>query len=156
MKYWIMKSEPSVFSIDDLKNKKEAFWDGVRNYQVRNMMQKDMAIGDKAFFYHSSCEVPGIVGYMEIISEAKADPTQFDKASPYFDAKSTKENPRWAGVEVRFVKKYTSPLSLATLRTLPKLASLTILQKGNRLSITEVTTQEAQFILSTLAILNPY
>ncbi len=148
MKYWIMKSEPSTFSIDDLKTKGDAFWDGVRNYQVRNMLQKEMQLGDKAFFYHSSCAAPGIVGFMEIISTATADPTQFDKESLYYDPKSTLSTPRWFGVNVRFLEKYKTPLMLSTIRTLPQLSNLTLLKKGNRLSITEITPQEAKFILT--------
>ncbi len=120
-------------------------WDGVRNYQARNFMRHQMQIGDLAFFYHSSCPQPGIAGIVEISHLAYPDETQFDPASKYYDPKSTRENPRWFNVEVRFLKK-TRLLSLKELRSYPELAGMRILQKGNRLSITPVDPSEWVFI----------
>lgn len=120
-------------------------WDGVRNYQARNFMRHQMQIGDLAFFYHSSCPQPGIAGIVEISRLAYPDETQFDPASKYYDPKSTRENPRWFNVEVRFLKK-TRLLSLKELRSYPELAGMRILQKGNRLSITPVDPSEWVFI----------
>lgn len=139
MRYWLMKSEPSECSIDDLaaSPQQTVAWVGVRNYQARNFMLHDMQLGDLAFFYHSSCPEPGIVGIVRISRTAYPDATQFDPASPYFDAKSNMDNPRWHHVDVQLVRKL--PLvSLATLRSTPQLADLRILQRGNRLSITPI------------------
>jgi predicted RNA-binding protein with PUA-like domain len=141
-RYWIMKSEPSEFSITDLEQRREAFWDGIRNYQVRNMIRDVMAIGDKALFYHSSCKEVGVVGEMEIVSTATADPAQFDASSKYYDPASSRENPRWLGVKVRHVSTFDRVVLLSDLRTEPSLASLQLLRPGNRLSITECTKSE--------------
>ncbi len=146
IRYWIMKSEPSEFGIDDLEKRHESFWDGIRNYQVRNMIRDVMAEGDKALFYHSSCKDVGVVGEMEIVSTAKPDPSQFDKKSKYYDAKSLPENPRWLGVVVRHHKTYKRLVSLANLRSVPELSKLKILQAGNRLSITEISREEFSII----------
>lgn len=147
MRYWLMKSEPSEMSIDGLAAQpgQTVAWDGVRNYQARNFMRHQMQIGDLAFFYHSSCPQPGIAGIVEISRLAYPDETQFDPASKYYDPKSTRENPRWFNVEVRFLKK-TRLLSLKELRSYPELAGMRILQKGNRLSITPVDPSEWVFI----------
>ena len=139
MRTWLMKSEPSECSIDDLAASplQTAAWVGVRNYQARNFMLHDMQLGDLAFFYHSSCPEPGIVGIVRISSCAYPDATQFDPQSEYFDAKSSHEKPRWHHVDVQLVRKLPL-ISLAQLRANPALTDLRILQRGNRLSITPV------------------
>jgi predicted RNA-binding protein with PUA-like domain len=146
MAYWLMKSEPSVFGIDHLIERKVALWDGVRNYQARNFLRQ-MQKGDLAFFYHSNCEVPGIVGLMRIAKEGYADPTQFDPEHKYFDLKSTADNPRWTGVDVEFVEKFNGTLSLAELKTLPELAELALVRKGNRLSLMPVSEEQWRVML---------
>lgn len=151
MRYWLMKSEPSDVSIDDLASisGQTVAWYGVRNYQARNFMRDQMRVGDKVFFYHSSCEQPGIAGIAEVSKLAYPDVTQFDPDSKYFDAKATPENPRWFNVDVRLVRK-TRLLSIKELRSHPELASMRILQKGNRLSITPVDPAEWSFIMGIL------
>jgi len=143
-----MKSEPDEFSIDDLVRAKRQTtpWVGVRNYQARNFMRDDMAVGDRAFFYHSSCPEPGIAGIVEISAQAYPDATQFDRKSPYYDAKATREAPRWVNVDVKFVEKLRL-VPLAELRASPELAHMRILQRGNRLSITPVDPAEWAFVL---------
>jgi predicted RNA-binding protein with PUA-like domain len=147
MRHWLMKSEPDVFGIDDLAKEpgRTAAWWGVRNYQARNFMRDDMSVGDLAFFYHSSCAEPGIAGLMKVAKKAYPDITQFDPASEYHDPKSTPEAPRWMNVDMKLVKK-TRLVPLAELRAHPELASLRILQRGNRLSITPVEPAEWAFI----------
>lgn len=140
--YWLMKSEPTTFSIDDLKRVKREPWDGVRNYQARNFMRDEMQIGDQAFFYHSNTEPPGIVGICEVVSESYPDPTQFDPKSKYFDPKSSEENPRWFLVDVKFVEKFPRLLSLAEIRANKKLQGMKLIQKGQRLSIQPVSLSE--------------
>lgn len=137
-----MKSEPSEFSIDDLKRVGEQVWDGVRNYQVRNSFRDVMKVGDKALFYHSSCEAVGVVGEMEIVSPAEVDPTQFDKKSKYFDPKSTKDSPRWLGPKVRFVSKFNRLVPLSEIRADERFKDMTLLKRGNRLSAFLVTKTE--------------
>jgi predicted RNA-binding protein with PUA-like domain len=151
MRYWLMKSEPDEFSIDDLvaAPKQSTPWFGVRNYQARNFMRDGMAIGDRVLFYHSSCPEPGIAGLAEVASHAYADETQFDRKSDYYDAKSTREAPRWLNVDVKLVKK-TRLVHLAELREHPALADMVILRRGNRLSITPVTPAEWKFIVTKL------
>lgn len=151
MRYWLMKSEPSDVSIDDLAAlpNQTIAWYGVRNYQARNFMRDQMQPGDQAFFYHSSCAEPGIVGLVEISKRAYPDQTQFDPANKYFDPKATQENPRWFNVEVKLVRK-TRLVGLKELRDHPQLASMRILQKGNRLSITPVDPREWQVIMEML------
>ncbi len=148
MRHWLLKSEPDVFSFADLKKRprKTEPWNGVRNYQVRNMMRDQMATGDLGFFYHSSCPQPGIAGVVKIVREAYPDPTQFDPASEYFDAGSKPEAPRWLMVDVRWEADFKHFVSLDTLRTDPALGDLLILRRGNRLSITEVTPDQWQRI----------
>ena len=145
MKYWLMKSEPTDFSIDDLEKSKTIDWYGIRNYQARNFMRDDMSLGDQAFFYHSNCKTPGIVGIMEVCQLAYPDKLQFIKNHKYFDPKSDPENPRWLNVDVKFVKK-TKLLGLQDIRIYNELKNMKILQKGNRLSITPVTPEEWDFI----------
>ncbi len=139
MRYWLMKSEPSDCSIDDLAASPQQTvpWVGVRNYQARNFMRDDMQVGDLAFFYHSSCPEPGIAGIVRISRLAYPDATQFDPKSKYFDPKSKPDAPRWLHVDVQLVQKLPL-IPLATLRSTPELAELRILQRGNRLSITPV------------------
>jgi predicted RNA-binding protein with PUA-like domain len=151
MAYWLMKSEPADVSVDDLAAmpEKTVAWYGVRNYQARNFMRDEMRCGDGVLFYHSSCPEPGIVGLAEVASNAYPDATQFDKKSKYFDAKSTREEPRWMNVDVKLMKK-TRLLSLDEMRAAPSLATMRVLQRGNRLSITPVTAAEWKAVLSLL------
>lgn len=151
MPYWLMKSEPDEFSIDDLAAapRQSTPWFGVRNYQARNFMRNLMKVGDKVFFYHSSCPEPGIAGIAEVASEAYPDASQFDRKSPYFDAKSRREAPRWYNVDVKLVKK-TRLVSLAELRLHRELAAMRALARGNRLSITPVRPREWEFITGRL------
>ena len=148
-----MKSEPDECSIDDALAAPDATvpWTGVRNYQARNFMRDDMRVGDGVLFYHSSCAEPGIVGIARVASGAKPDPTQFDPHSPYFDAKSQPEAPRWQLVDVQALRK-TRVLGLAEMRSVPELAEMQVLKRGNRLSITPVTPQEWQVIDCLLAL----
>ena len=152
MAYWLMKSEPSEFSIDDLVKAKSQTvpWFGVRNYLARNFMRDQMKLGDDVLFYHSSCPEPGIAGLAKVSSPSYPDPTQFDKNSKYFDAKATPETPRWTLVDVQLVTK-TRLLSLADMRENPKLEEMIILQRGNRLSITPVKACEWKIITKLLA-----
>ena len=147
MRYWLMKSEPSDVSIDDLASMPDqtVAWYGVRNYQARNFMRDQMRVGDGVFFYHSSCPEAGIAGIAEVSSSAYPDATQFDPASKYFDPKATSQNPRWFNVDVRFIRK-TRLVSIKELRSSPELANMRILQTGNRLSITPVDPAEWDFI----------
>ncbi len=146
MNYWLMKSEPDCYSIDDLAASTPAMWEGCRNYTVRNYFRDTMQVGDLAFFYNSNCDVPGIIGVMEIVSEAYPDPTQFDPTSTYFDEKSPKENPRWVLRDVSFREKFLRTISLAELRTVPHLADMHVLRKGQRLSVMPVTPDEWEII----------
>lgn len=141
MKYWLMKSEPDVFGIEDLRREPggRAPWDGVRNYQARNYIRA-MQPGDEAFFYHSSCPEPGIAGVMRIASQPYPDPTQFDPGDPHYDPKSTRDKPRWSVVDVEHMERFTRIVSLRRLREEKRLEGLVILRRGNRLSITPVTT----------------
>jgi len=151
MRYWLMKTEPNEFSIDDLARvpRQRTAWFGVRNYQARNFMRDGMQVGDPVLFYHSSCPEPGIAGLAEVCAKAYPDKTQFDRKSRYYDAKSTRENPRWVNVEVKFVKK-TRLLGLAELREHKALAGMRLLARGNRLSITPVDPGEWKFITTKL------
>jgi predicted RNA-binding protein with PUA-like domain len=147
MRYWLMKSEPDAYSIDDLARDKTTHWNGVRNYQARNFMRDQMQIGDKVLFYHSNCDEPGIVGIAEVSKLAYPDPSQFDKASKYFDEKSRPDDPRWLNVDIRFVKKLR-PVTLAAMRDHPPLQTMRILQRGNRLSITPVDPKEWKEVMA--------
>ena len=151
MRYWLMKSEPSDVSVDDLaaKPKQTVPWYGVRNYQARNFMRDGMSIGDGVLFYHSSCPEPGVAGLAQVVSHAYPDATQFDKKSKYFDAASTVENPRWMHVDVQLVKK-TRLVHLNELREHKALEDMIILKRGNRLSITPVTLPEWKYITQKL------
>jgi predicted RNA-binding protein with PUA-like domain len=148
-RYWLMKSEPSEASIDDLAREGSLPWTGVRNFQARNFMKDDMRVGDGVLFYHSSCPEPGIAGLAEVSSAPHPDPTQFDPQSHYHDPASRRENPRWTLVDVRFVKK-TKLLSLQAMREAPGLSTMRVLKRGNRLSITPVTPEEWGAVLELL------
>ena len=144
--YWLMKSEPAVYSITDLEQQRQTIWDGVRNYQARNFLRQ-MHIGDLAFFYHSNAEPPGIFGLMRVVKTGIADPTQFDINSKYYDSKSTLESPRWQTVKVEFVEVFSNPLSLSTLKLKFSDDELLVVKKGNRLSITPVIESVGSRIL---------
>ncbi|MEI7796658.1 MAG: EVE domain-containing protein [Methylococcaceae bacterium] len=152
MQFWLMKSEPNVFSIDDLarcSNQTES-WEGVRNYQARNFM-REMECGDLAFFYHSNCKEIGIVGVVKIVKSTYVDGSAFDEKSPYFDKKSTIEKPSWCCVDVQFVEKFERTITLHELKTKTELADFQLVQRGNRLSILPVTETQWQFVLSIRA-----
>jgi predicted RNA-binding protein with PUA-like domain len=147
MAYWLMKSEPDVYSIDDLARDGREMWDSIRNYQARNMMRDDMRIGDEIFFYHSNCKEPGIVGIMKVASEPYPDPIQFDKKSRYFDEKSSKENPRWILVDVEFVRKLSRNITLTEIKAEKSLEDMILARRGNRLSIMPVEKKHWNKIL---------
>jgi predicted RNA-binding protein with PUA-like domain len=151
MRYWLMKSEPDEFSIGDLAAapRRTTPWFGVRNYQARNFMRDAMQVGDRAFFYHSSCPEPGIAGVVEVTRAAYPDASQFDPRSPYYDPQASPSAPRWLNVDVRLVKK-TRFVPLAVLRAHPELAGMRVLQKANRLSITPVAPAEWRFVTAKL------
>jgi len=148
MNHWLMKSEPDAFSIDQLKQRKQEPWDGVRNYQARNFMRDGMRVGDKVFFYHSNCAVPGIVGIAEVATDAYPDPSQFDPKSKYFDPASSRDNPRWMLVDVKFVKKLKRTISLDEMKNDPALDGMPLLRKGNRLSVMPVEAAHWKHILT--------
>jgi len=148
MRYWLMKTEPDVFSIDDLARVKTEPWTGVRNYQARNFMRDGMAKGDGVLFYHSSCEVPGVAGIAEVASAAYPDPTQFERKSEYYDEKSTREEPRWMLVDVAFKRTLKRTITLAELKDQPRLDGFALLQRGNRLSVLPVTKAQWDAILA--------
>lgn len=152
MQYWLMKSEPDVYGIEHLKAMpgQTDHWDGVRNYQARNMMRDQMKEGDQVFFYHSNCKEPGIVGIMEVVREGYVDHTAFDPDEKYYDPKSDPENPRWYMVDVRYLRDLKRPITLQELKQYGDgpLADFPLLRRGNRLSIMPVTEQQWDFILS--------
>jgi predicted RNA-binding protein with PUA-like domain len=152
MRYWLMKSEPSTFSVDDLAAapSRTTAWDGVRNFQARNMLRDEMKKGDQAFLYHSSCDVPGIVAVMQVVKEGYPDPTALDRKHQHYDADSDPENPRWFMVDVRLTRRLKRTITLPELRkhASGELAGLLLLRPGNRLSITPVEAAEWRFILS--------
>ncbi len=149
MAYWLMKSEPDAFGIDDLAKRPNQTepWNGVRNYQARNFMRDGMKKGDLAFFYHSSCAEPGIAGIVEIVRAAYPDPTARNPESPYYEPRATADNPVWVMVDVRLKKKLKHPVALKLLKSLKPLAGMQLLQRGNRLSILPVTEKEWDIIL---------
>lgn len=148
MNYWLFKSEPTVFSIDDLQRVGIEAWNGVRNYQARNMLHDQTALGDPILFYHSSCAEPGIVGLAEIASSPYVDASAFDPTSPYYDAKSSSENPRWYQVDVKFVRKFKHTLSLTQLRQQLVLQDFQLLRQGNRLSILPISPMHWHILLT--------
>ena len=154
MNYWLFKSEPDAFSIDDLaamKGKRD-HWDGIRNYQARNLMRDEMKKGDLGFFYHSSCKVPAVVGTVEIVKEAYPDHTAFDPNEKYYDAKSAPDNPRWFMVDVKLKQKFSDPIPLSSLREMPALKEMALLQKGSRLSVQPVKAKEWKAILKAAGL----
>ncbi len=150
MSYWLMKSEPDTFGIDHLKDRPDQTepWDGVRNYQARNMMRDEMRPGDLAFFYHSNCEEPGIVGIMKILAEGRPDPSQFDPEAKYFDPQSDPDRPRWYLVDVRYVRHLRRLIPLRELKQhAAQLEGLALLRKGNRLSVMPVAKEHWEYVL---------
>lgn len=147
MRYWLFKTEPTSYSIDDLQKEKKTLWTGVRNYQVRNMLRDEAAKGDKVLIYHSSSGEIGITGVAEVTSKAIPDPTAFDKKDSHFDPKSKKDSPTWYCCEIKFVKKFKEILLLSEIKKHVELMEMKLLQKGSRLSITPVTMSEYEFIL---------
>ncbi len=142
VKYWLMKSEPETYSIDHLEKDKRTWWGGVRNYQARNFMSRDMQVGDWVLFYHSNAEPPGVAGVAKVSAAAVADETQFDKKSDYFDSKATAENPNWFCVQVQFVEKFKQLVALNELKEAKALRDMMVIKKGQRLSIQPVTEKE--------------
>lgn len=148
MTHWLFKSEPDAYSIDDLKRDRVEPWNGIRNYQVRNMIRDDMNVGDEILFYHSSCKIPGVAGIARIASVAKPDPLQFDSKSGYFDAKANVDDPRWLLVDVKFVRKLDRVIPLTELKQHPGLEEFVLNRRGNRLSIFPVSEAHWNLILS--------
>ena len=148
IRYWLMKSEPGAYSISDLAKEKTAFWDGVRNYQARNFMMRDMNKGDKVLFYHSNAKPSGVAGLAEVCRLAEPDATSWDKSSQYYDLKSPKENPRWFAVTVRFVKAFKRVISLKELRHEKALIGMSLLKKGQRLSVMPVSEKQYRHIVA--------
>jgi len=150
-KYWLMKSEPSTFSLDDLAKSpaQTTCWDGVRNYQARNFM-RSMTIGDQVLFYHSNADPPAVVGIAEVVKTAYADPTQFDKKNKHYDSGSNPSSPRWDMVDIKYVRKFSRPVTLDQLRKDTKLKGMVLLQKGSRLSVQPVRLPEWEHILSLI------
>ena len=146
--YWLMKSEPEEFSIDDLKHKKREMWDGIRNYQVRNMIRDEMQVGDKALFYHSSTDVIGVVGEMTIATKAYPDPTQFDPKNKHYDPGSKPEDPRWFCIDVTFKKKWPRTVTLAELKQQKSLQEMPLLKRGNRLSVMPISKTHYEKIVT--------
>jgi predicted RNA-binding protein with PUA-like domain len=149
MNYWLMKSEPDTFSLDMLKDRPQQteHWDGVRNYQARNMLRDQMKLGDQAFFYHSNCKTPGIVGIVEIVREGYPDFTAFDPNDPHYDPKSNPARPQWHMVDVRYVLSFRRVISLSELKGHAALHNMPLLQRGNRLSVMPVSAQDWDYIL---------
>jgi len=146
IKLWLMKSEPDVYSIDDLRREGVEPWEGVRNYQARNYM-REMAAGDLVLFYHSNAKPPGVAGICRIVREAYPDPTQFERKSEYYDPKSKKDDPRWSRVDVEFVEKFDQEISLPTLKDDPALEGMRVTQKGSRLSVQPVDKKHFKHVL---------
>jgi len=146
MNYWLLKSEPSDYSIDDLQRDATEPWDGIRNYQVRNMIRDDIKVGDTCIFYHSNTDVIGCVGTMKIASEAYPDPTQFDSKSAHPDPKSDPENPRWLCMDVAFESKFKRTVTLAEIKSDPTFSDMRLVMKGNRLSVMPISKKHFQKI----------
>ncbi|MEK6285289.1 MAG: EVE domain-containing protein [Acidobacteriota bacterium] len=146
-RYWLMKSEPTSYSIDDLKRDKSTLWEGVRNYQARNFMTKEMSVGDEVLFYHSSTEPPAVVGIAEVSARAEPDPTQFDQRDSHHDPKATPANPIWYCVRVKFKQRLNRPVALSELREQKELQNMMLLRKGSRLSIQSVTEKEFKLVI---------
>ena len=149
MKYWLFKSEPEAYSIDDLQKDKKTFWDGVRNYQARNFLRDEIKKGDQVLFYHSNTVPMGVYGICEVVKEGYPDHTAFDPLSNHFDPKSNLQNPVWFMVDIKFVKKLTIPVALEEIKTNTQLQNMKLLQRGNRLSIQPVTKEEFNVITAS-------
>lgn len=148
MNHWLMKSEPESYSIDDLRTHKRTAWDGVRNYQARNMMRDEMKLGDRVFFYHSNCDVPGIVGIMKVARQGYPDASAFDPQDAHFDPQSDPDNPRWYVVDVAFERKLANTIALTLLKEhAQSLGDFALLRKGNRLSVMKVSKQQWNYVL---------
>jgi predicted RNA-binding protein with PUA-like domain len=147
IRYWLGKSEPSLYSIDDLARDGKTGWEGVRNYTARNFLRDDLKLGDRLLFYHSSCPETGVAGIAEVCREAYPDPTAFDPAHPYFDEKSKLETPTWYRVDVSFVEKFERVVTLETLKTTPGLEGMLVVRKGQRLSVMPVTPEEFDIVV---------
>ncbi len=145
-RYWLLKTEPRSYSIDDLEHEGTTFWSGVRNYQARNTMRDDMKPGDGVLFYHSNAEPPGIFGIAEVVTEGYPDHTALDPDDHHFDMKSTPDNPIWCMVDIRFIKKFSQPISLPTLKATPGLEQMVVTQRGSRLSVQPVSPQEWKIV----------
>lgn len=145
--YWLLKSEPSSYSIDDLKRDKVTAWDGVRNYQARNFIRDEMQVGDKVLFYHSVTQPIGVAGVGEVVSDPYPDPTQFDKKSKYYDPKATKERPRWFLVDIKYKGKFEDIVTLEELRSLKTFSDMLVTQQGTRLSVQPVKKKHFDAIL---------
>ena len=152
MGYWLFKTEPDAFGIDDLAARPDQTepWDGVRNYQARNFLRDDIKLGDQVFVYHSSCKNVGIVGLAEVVKEGYVDGSQFDPEAKYYDPKAKTENPRWYRVDIKFIKKYANLLPLAEIKSMPEIQELALVKKGARLSVMPVPEQEAKVLLARL------
>lgn len=148
-KYWLFKSEPEVFSIDDLARKKKTNWDGVRNYQARNFLRDEIKFGDQILFYHSNTEPTGVYGICEVVKDGYSDHTAFDPESHHFDPKSNPQNPAWFVVDIKFVKKFSKPVTLKEIKANPKLKNMKLIQRGNRLSVMPVTKEEFNVIVTS-------
>ncbi|MBJ2137971.1 EVE domain-containing protein [Paraglaciecola chathamensis] len=150
MQYWLFKTEPDAFSIDDLaaRPNQTEHWDGIRNYQARNFLRDQVKQGDKVFIYHSSCKDVGIAGLAEVVKEAYPDHTQFDPESHYYDPKSSPDNPRWVMVDVKFIEKFPDVLALKKIKTMPEISEVGLVKKGHRLSIMPVNEQEFSALLA--------
>jgi predicted RNA-binding protein with PUA-like domain len=148
MNYWLFKSEPSCYSIDDLQRDGVEHWDGIRNYQARNMLRDDVRLGDKVLFYHSSCAEPAVVGVAEVVREGYPDHTAFDPRSEHPDLKSDPDKPRWYMVDVKFVKKFSNPVTLQKMREISELSGMRLLHRGNRLSLFPVEKAHFELVLS--------
>lgn len=154
MRHWLFKTEPDTFSIDDLKKapKKTEMWDGIRNYQARNLLRDEVKKGDEVFIYHSSCKVPAIAGIGKIVKAGYVDPTQFDPEKKYYDPKANPDNPRWYCVDVKYISTFKNPIPLKDLKANPALAGMKLLQKGVRLSILPVSHHEWDTILKAAGV----
>lgn len=145
-RYWLFKTEPDEFSIDDLQQRQRERWDGIRNYQARNLLRDQVQVGDQVLIYHSSCKRVGVAGIAEVVSQPYPDPLQFDPDSAYFDGKSSTDKPRWVSVDIAFVQKFTTVLSLQTIKAMPRLSDMVLIKQG-RLSVQPVTQGEWQTIV---------
>ncbi len=145
--YWLMKSEPDAYSIDDLERDGKTFWDGIRNYQARNFIRDEMKVGDRVLYYHSNAKPPGVVGVAEVVSEAYPDPTQFDPDSKYYDPKSPQDDPRWLLVDIAFVGRFDEIVSLNQLKEDPALDGMLVIRRGQRLSVQPVEVQHYAHVL---------